>query len=251
MAETGTQGVAARYRDAVAELGQRQKTSKGAPAYSRYVNRQLGRRFAAAAFVLGRTPNQVTLVSALLTYSAIVLLAVAPSTVPVALLVMAGLVLGYAFDAADGQLARLTASGSPAGEWLDHVVDAGKTSVLHLAVLVTWYRHFDLDPVWLLLPLAYQVVSSVFFFAVTLTDQLRRAHRSDYGMFMAADGRSSTAYSLAVLPTDYGLLCLVFGLLWWQEAFMVGYGLLLVGTAGFLALALPKWYLEVRALGRA
>ena len=55
------------------------------------------------------------------------------------------LVVGYAFDAADGQLARLRGGGIIAGEWLDHMVDAIKVASLHLAVLVGLYR-FDAVP---------------------------------------------------------------------------------------------------------
>jgi phosphatidylglycerophosphate synthase len=239
---------AARYRHGVAELGRLQKTAKGAPAYSRWVNRWMGRRLAAAAAVAGLTPNAVTGLSALATFAGIALLALAEPTPVVSVLIGLLLVLGYALDAADGQLARLQGSGSAAGEWLDHAVDAVKTSVLHLAVLVSWFRFTDLDTAWLLVPLGYQVVASVFFFTMILTDQLRRSLRKQQGMFMAADGTSSTAYSLAVLPTDYGLLCLVLGLVAWPAVFVPAYGLLFVANAGFVALALPKWYREIRRL---
>lgn len=88
---------------------------------------------AAAAFQAGLTPNIVTLISATLTFTALALVAlVEPSAwlgVGLALL----LALGYAFDAADGQLARLRGGGSASGEWLDHMVDATKISCLHLA----------------------------------------------------------------------------------------------------------------------
>ena len=52
------------YGEALRDLQAAQKSSKGAPAYSRFVNRPLGRRFAAAAYRLGATPNVVTAVSA-------------------------------------------------------------------------------------------------------------------------------------------------------------------------------------------
>ncbi|MFP3386663.1 CDP-alcohol phosphatidyltransferase family protein, partial [Tritonibacter sp. SIMBA_163] len=84
--------------------------------------------------------------------------------------------VGYAFDSADGQLARLRGGGTPAGEWLDHVVDSIKTTALHLAVLIGWYRHYDVTDVRLLLiPIGFTLVASVFFFVQIVTDQLRRA----------------------------------------------------------------------------
>ena len=52
------------FRGSLTELQRAQKTSKGAPAYSRLVNRPLGRVFAAVAHVAGATPNMVTAISA-------------------------------------------------------------------------------------------------------------------------------------------------------------------------------------------
>lgn len=235
-----------RYREGVATLAARQKSSKGAPAYSRWVNRGMGRRIAAAADVAGLTPNQVTGLSAVATFTAVVLLATVDPTPAVSVAIGALLVVGYALDAADGQLSRLQGTGSRAGEWLDHVVDATKTASLHLAVLVGAYRFGDVGEAWLLVPLGYSVVSCVFFFAMTLTDQLRRAAAQREGMFMAADGTSSVRYSLAVLPTDYGALCVALGLVAWPALFWPAYAFLGVATAGFLVLALPKWYREMR-----
>ena len=59
------------WRQAYAELAASQKSSKGAPAYGRYVNRPLGRVFATTAYTWGRTPNQVTAVSAVFTFTGI------------------------------------------------------------------------------------------------------------------------------------------------------------------------------------
>lgn len=236
------------YVQALGQLAHAQKTNKGAPAYSRFINRPLGRRFAARAYRLDATPNRVTAVSAVCTFSGLALVALADPTWIVALSVAALLVLGYGLDAADGQLSRLQGSGSAAGEWLDHVVDAVKMASLHLVILVCWYRFFDLDVLWLLVPLAFQVVSATQFFAVILTDQLRRMHRADRGTIRAGHGSSSTLYSLAVIPTDYGLMCVVFGLLWWHTGFVVVYSLLLLANAAFLAMALPKWFKEVKSL---
>jgi CDP-alcohol phosphatidyltransferase len=117
-----------------------QKGAVGAPAYSRFVNRPLGRLLAAVAFHAGLTPNVVTALSALCTGTGVVLLATIPAGWPAGLAVASCLVLGYGLDAADGQLARLRRGGSAAGEWLDHMVDAVKIASLHLALLVGLYR---------------------------------------------------------------------------------------------------------------
>lgn len=234
---------------ALSSLAAAQKSSKGAPAYSRFVNRPLGRVFAAVSYVIGLTPNHVTLVSAVFTFSAIALIALVTPSIGVAVAVAACLVIGYALDAADGQLARLRGGGSVSGEWLDHTVDAFKVGVLHLAVLVSWFRFEGEEGAWLLVPLGFQAVATVQFFSILLVDQLRRAHRGTTKSFMKKDGSSSTLYSLTVVPTDYGLLCVVLGLMFANELFRGVYTFLLVCNAGFLSLALPKWYREVSEFG--
>ena len=175
-------GRAERFRLDLEALGRAQKPSRGTAAYSRLVNRPAGRRVAAAADVLGLTPNAVTAVSALLSGTGLALLVgLQPSWwlgVAVSLLLAAG----YVFDSADGQLARLRGGGSLAGEYLDHTVDCVKTCLFHLAVLVSWYRfpHAD-DRAWLLLPIAFLVVDMLSFFGLVTMPLLRRLHAATQG----------------------------------------------------------------------
>ena len=218
----------------------------GTPAYSRFVNRRLGRLLAAVAYRAGLTPNQVTAVSAAFTFTAIALVALVRPAVWSALVVAAGLVLGYAFDAADGQLARLRGGGSPAGEWLDHVVDAFKVSAVHLAVLVAWFRFFDLPAAGLLVPLGFTLVAAGLFFATWLTDQMRRAHPAG-ARPPAGASRAAVVRSLLVAPTDYGVLVLAFVTLGWRPVFVTLYTALFAATALFVLAALPKWFREVRS----
>jgi phosphatidylglycerophosphate synthase len=233
-------------------LGSAQKPpAAGSPAYSRFVNRKFGRVLAAGAFQLGMTPNQVTAVSAAFSAAAITLLAVARPSTATGITVTVLLLVGYAFDSADGQLARLRGGGSPAGEWLDHVVDAVKTSALHLAVLIVWFRFYDIgDRVLLMIPVAFTLVGAVFFFAQILTDLLRRAH-PDRRPPPAGSGMGAIMRSIVVIPTDYGLLCLSFVLLGRQTGFVLAYSLLFAGTALFLVMALPKWFREISRFGPA
>ena len=134
------------YRATVARLAGAQKTTKGAPAYSRFVNRPAGRGLAAVAYLLGMTPNMVTAVSAAFSFAGIGVLIFWHPSALTGMIVCLCLALGYAFDAADGQLARLRGGGSISGEWLDHMVDATKISALHLAVLIGVYRFFPVRP---------------------------------------------------------------------------------------------------------
>lgn len=234
------------WRQAHARLSAAQKSSSGAPAYARFVNRPLGRLFAATAYVLGRTPNQVTAVSALFTFAGLACIALLPPTLTWSALSAVLLMIGYGLDAADGQLSRLQGSGSAAGEFLDHTVDALKMSVLHLTILVSWYRFEDRH--WLLLvPLAFQAVESVQFSSFLLIDNMRRAHRSDTPSSTPPPAsHTSLLYAFAKLPDDYGLMCLLIGVRFWTQGFTTLYALMLATSATLLALGLPRRYREVK-----
>ena len=225
-----------------------QKSSKGAPAYSLYVNRPLGRVFAAAAYQVGLTPNQVTYISATFTFAGLLVLALAPATILVGVVVAVCLVLGYAFDSADGQLARLRGGGSLLGEWLDHMIDSVKVSSVHLAVLITFYRNFDLAPGWLLVPMGFTIASAVHFFGMILVDLMARARRASYGLGAPPLEPADRVKTLVKLPTDYGILCLVFVLLGAHLLFFVVYTFLALAMAGYTVLVARKWRSDVVAL---
>lgn len=235
------------YLNVVRRLAGAQKSAaRSAPAYSRFVNRKIGRLLAAAAYKLGLSPNQVTGVSALHTFAGVALLILFPPSWWLGIVVMLLLVLGYAWDSADGQVARLTGGGSSAGEWLDHVVDALKVVTLPLALLIGLFRFEAVDSPWLAVPLINAITSSVMFFAMILTEQLRRAHGA--ASTAATGGRLPWLRSVMVLPTDYGVLCLAFAFYGATMVFVSVYALITVATVLFLMLALPKWFRDVRAL---
>lgn len=237
------------FRDTMNRLQSAQKgAARSAPAYSRFVNRRVGRYLAAWAYRRGLTPNQVTGISALFTFTGVVLLALVAPSWWLGVVVSFLFLVGYAFDSADGQVARLTGTGSASGEWLDHVVDATKISAQPLALAVGFYR-FDAVPTWwLLVPFLNAIVGAVLFFAMILTEQLRRAH----GVRSTAPtgGRMPWLRSLLVLPTDYGVLCLSFLLLGATSAFAWVYTLLTFATLGFLVMAAKKWFTEISSFGR-
>ncbi|TDD44625.1 CDP-alcohol phosphatidyltransferase family protein [Kribbella antibiotica] len=232
--------------EVVARLSKAQKPSAGTPAYSRFVNRRIGRVLAAAAFLGGRTPNQVSIASGLCSLAGIALIATVRPSFGLAVAVTLLLVAGYGLDSADGQLARLRGGGSPLGEWLDHMIDAVKIVLLHSAVLVSFYR-FDAfsNELILLIPLAYLCLSSVLFFGLILIDQLRRGNGGVQKPNVRGD---SVLKSLLIAPTDYGVLCLVFLAFGIPSLFAALYGALLAINLLFLAAAVVKWYREMAAL---
>ncbi|THA27856.1 CDP-alcohol phosphatidyltransferase family protein [Streptomyces sp. RKND-216] len=220
-----------------------QKSAKGVSLYSRCVNRPTGRVLAAGAYRAGLTPNQVTGISAAFSFAGIGALAAFPPSWTLAFAVYAALVVGFAFDSADGQLARLRRESSVAGEWLDHVVDCGKITALHAAVLVAFFRFFDLpDPAWLLLPLGFQFAAVVIFFGGLLTDKLKPGPAPG-----APRPAPSALRAVVLLPVDYGVFCAVFLLLGSETAFRTGYAVLAAAHAAFLVAFCVKWFRELSA----
>lgn len=239
------------FSDAYSRLSAAQKSARRAGGYSRWVNRPLGRYLAAWAYVRGLSPNGVTMISGAFTFVAIPLIALVRPHWYFAVIEALLLLIGYAFDSADGQLARLQGSGSAAGEWLDHVSDCVKCCGLHLAVLICWFRFYDLHHArYLLIPIAYTLVSTVWFFAIILSEQIRRYTVLKLDL-RAQDVRPTAApvlQSLLALPADYGLLAASVVFLGVQTLFGGVYTLLLVGNALFLGLKLLGWYSELTRL---
>ncbi|WP_431278367.1 CDP-alcohol phosphatidyltransferase family protein [Leifsonia poae] len=236
------------YLAVVRRLAAAQKpAARSAPAYSRFVNRRIGRYIAAWAYRAGLTPNAVTGISAIFTFVAIALLIILPPSWGLGISVALLLLIGYAFDSADGQVSRLQGTSSPAGEWLDHMVDATKVSTMPLALAVGFYR-FDVVPTpWLLVPIGFAIVSAVLFFGMILTEQLRRRTAGAVPLAAEQPGRPSWMRALAVLPMDYGVLCLSFVLLGAVPVFVVVYTLIAAATTAFLLLAAVKWFRELRS----
>ncbi|KAD3515241.1 CDP-alcohol phosphatidyltransferase [Arthrobacter yangruifuii] len=235
------------FRASFDQLRRAQKTRKGVPLYLLYVNRPAGRAVAAALRPTRVTPNQVTWAGAALTYGALLWLALWAQPGPAAALTGVLLAAGYVLDSADGQLARLRGSSSAYGEWLDHVLDNGRMTVMHVAVFCFLARTTDYDVVLLALACGvFLLASSLIFFGGVLFDQLARNARTDPGPAGAADGRFAPAgtpaagtpaagtpqaspdrrlllRSVVMLPVDYGITCLAFLLVPAPSAFLAVY----------------------------
>lgn len=234
-------GARARIREAIGRLGGAQKSTVGVPAYLRFVNRRLGGWLAATGYGFGLTPNHLTALSAGFSLAGIAAIALIDPNPGLAVLVTLALLLGYAFDSADGQLSRLRGDGKPSGEWLDHVVDVAKTASLHAVVLVSMFRFSGFDQAgWLLVPIAFGVVNVTFFFAMMLRDQL--GGRPARPATPTSGGAGSVVRSVVLLPMDYGVLCLAFILLAAPTAFLVAYATLGAVMAAFAAQSFVKAY---------
>lgn len=230
------------YRTSLARLQGVQKSGAGEPAYLRWVNRPLGARAAAIAYRLGLSPNQVTAISGVLSLGGLVAIAIGGTRPVVAVTATALLLLGFALDSADGQLARLAGAGSRSGEWLDHVVDSVRLPLAHLAIAICLF--FAGAPLWSVgASLAFSLVASVWFFAATLASQLLT--QQDSREADAASGAPAWV-SFAKLPFDTAALFFLVLLLPWLPVFLTGYAALLVLTITAALIALRRKFTSLR-----
>lgn len=212
------------FRSALARLDSAQKPGGGVPAYTRWINRRLARLVAAAAASLGISADTVTLISGLISVLALVVLVMGPVTLWTGLVVAVLLALGYVFDSADGQVARLTGTSGPAGEWLDHVVDAVRTPGIHVAIVlaVAGQGLMGLSFVQYT-ALAFTLLTVGQFMSQVLAEQLARAHGS--GELPTSGKRRQ---SLLLLPVDMGVICWIFCVWGAPALFSVVYSLTFV-----------------------
>ena len=231
----------ARYRQGLAALGSAQKPGAGVPAYTRWVNRRLARHVAASAYALGWTPNAVTAASAVLSLVAMIVMLVVPPVPLLGLPVAALFAAGYLLDSADGQLARLTGTGSPAGEWLDHVVDAIRTPAIHLAAAIAVWRFAGESPLTIV-AFAFLLLSVGQFMSQILAEQLARGRTAE----AQEDGRLR---SWLLLPTDAGAVCWMF-LVWGAPvAFAVVYTAMFAMNLVHTAASMRRKYRKLRTIG--
>ncbi|MDK1360169.1 CDP-alcohol phosphatidyltransferase family protein [Arthrobacter sp. zg-Y1219] len=267
MSQTLPQTPRATFQESFNQLKQAQKTRKGVPLYLLYVNRPAGRAVAAALRHSGLTPNHVTLAGAVLTYGSLVWLAFGASANLSSALVGVLLALGYILDSADGQLARLQGASSAFGEWLDHALDNGRITVMHIAAFCFLARTTDYDHILLATACGlFLLSSSCIFFGGALLDQLRKnakalaapeapvpapsAPGAQPGAAAERDNnRRLLRRSVLTLPVDYGMTCLAFLLLPWPQVFLVAYLVLAAAHVLMCAAFLPKWRSELLALG--
>ncbi|CEA07514.1 CDP-alcohol phosphatidyltransferase [Arthrobacter saudimassiliensis] len=229
-------GFPPRYRDALRLLASAQKPGYGVPAYTRWINRRAARVAAAAAVRWHITPNSVTFMSAATSAVGILLLFLPHqrTTGPAVALLLA---VGYLLDSADGQVARVLGTGSAAGEWLDHVVDAVRIPAIHLGVLgALLLLHAKASPI-LLLPAMYCLLSTAHFMSQILAEQLVR----NAGLRPTPVERHSAARSVLMLPTDAGTLCWIF-VLWGTPLFIPSYFALFLANLVAVAASMGrKW----------
>lgn len=226
-----------------------QKRSQGVPLYTLYLNRPVGRMIAAAS-PSWVTPNILTYIGSLLTYLAIFfLMFFAENGNTVWLIIGVSLTVGFFFDSADGQLARLRNQGSLSGEWLDHVLDGGRIVFLHVATLWFLVRNQVAEPTVIVAVCAiFAVAAAAVFFAGMLFDQLlpgNKSKNSEEGLDRGSR-RRMLVRSTVMLPVDYGVLCLAYALVPWAGLFFIIYVILAAAKVTTTSMLLGKWFGALR-----
>jgi phosphatidylglycerophosphate synthase len=119
-------------------------TNRGGGLYSEAVSQHIGSAIAFAAARLGLRPTTLTLTNLVLCLTASVLVVALPTGGwPVGAVALVAWQLAYAFDCADGQLARVTGQTSSAGARLDVLCDVAAQIALvaALSTVAVAYRH--------------------------------------------------------------------------------------------------------------
>lgn len=217
-----------------------QKPGGGVPAYMRWLNRPAARVVVSLAYGLRLSPNTLTAISLGLSILGVVLVLAAPMGWRVGLGAALLFALAFVFDSADGQLARLVQASSPAGEWLDHVVDAFRAPAMHVAVAVAVWVKVDNGPV-AAAALAMAVIASGQAMSQMLAEQLIRGAGS-------SPRRGGIRQSWILLPTDPGVWAWSFILWGAPRVFGVVYGVLVVLNMAHTVVSLLRRYRDLRAL---
>jgi phosphatidylglycerophosphate synthase len=147
------------------------------------------------------------------------------------------LILGFGFDSADGQLARLRDQSSLRGEWLDHLVDSAKMVLVHTSVLIAALRFYGTPIWWIGVPLTFLLVAVVQFSGVLITQFLLA--RRDAG---GGTRQPSTLRSVALLPADYGVLATSFLLSGVPAGFVPVYSALAALNAVITVALIINWW---------
>ena len=132
-------------------------TNRGGGLYSEAVSQRIGAAIALAGHRLGLAPTVLTLLNLVLGLAAsVTVVALAPraaaGSVPawaVGLLALVAWQVAYAFDCADGQLARVTGKASPTGARLDILCDVAAQIGLVAALSAMAVAYRPGTPVWL------------------------------------------------------------------------------------------------------
>ena len=173
------------YRDFLA-------VNRGGGLYSEAVSQRLGALIASLGHRLGLSPAAISVGNVLIGLSASVLSGV----IGWGSFALVGWQLAYAFDCADGQLARVTGRASPAGARLDVLCDL----VVQISVVTAISAFCPSAPGWVL----------ALFAGTWLVNLVTSVLQSTYPLSLVPS--AALPVRLVKLTRDYGFVILVAGL---------------------------------------
>ena len=184
------------------------KTS-GLP-YTVYINRKLGVIIANATpeFV---TPNGLSFFGFLVFIVGLFLL-VQSSTHVDSILVVIIFLFQYAIDSADGVLARKRKVSSDIGEWLDHSLDGIRIPLLHIAVLIFFFKSDGYINIVELSAFSLSIIAmSGNYISNILKVKILSVRSGSYVEKMV--GMRRIGIKLMLIPADFGIYYFIFLLL--------------------------------------
>jgi phosphatidylglycerophosphate synthase len=219
------------------------RVNRGGGLFSEAFSQRFGAWLALAAARLGLRPTALTIANLIvgLTASAVVVACagrVAAGTEPAwvgGLIALVGWQVAYALDCADGQLARVTGQGNPAGARVDVLCDVAAQIALVTAIGATAVAQRPATPVWLVAAFAGT-------WMVNLVPSVMQAGPNAASMVPS----TSLPVRLVKLIRDYGAVIFVAGLVlllapalafWFVAAFTVVNGGFLLASIAFSARA--------------
>jgi phosphatidylglycerophosphate synthase len=201
------------------------------------INQRVGAYMSVAAERLGLPPTALTLANFVLGLTAAVLVVVAAPAMaagraPAPVVGLAALVLwqlAYSLDCADGQLARVTGTASPAGARLDILCDVALQIALVSAVAMVAHAYEPHTPAWLVAVVAGTWMVNL------VTSALQQGAAA-----ASLVASRSTVVRLIKLVRDYGAVVTVIGLTLalapaWTVWLMVAFALV---NGGFLLVSI-------------
>jgi len=198
---------------------------KGVQAYwyTEHINRPAARMAAAALATLNVSANTVTMLSFAFTLAGLAMAVYAGSSMAGVLGAYFLLVVGYVLDSADGQVARILNTSSPAGEWLDHILDNVKHVLFHGALLLSvLISQPDRAVTVIALAVIATAAHTTAFTAHMLFEQLQHRHNLAGG----ERSRDRRFGRIAFFVYDWGILIMLVLVLPFRDLFFAAYGLI-------------------------
>lgn len=203
------------------KLRELQRGNLGEPAYSRFINRWLGRIFASVIGYFKISPNTISFSSFILTIvTFICFLILKEINFLESVLLELFLLIGFILDATDGQIARLLNKQSKKGEWFDHTLDAIKLSLGHGVAVFFIITHVDFDKFWYVVFLFIFSLAMGRYIGVILKTKLIDYKTSERSSKKAGKG---IIRSILLLPLDYGTFIAIFIFTYNPRIFFIAY----------------------------